>query len=165
MDLTQAEAIADLIDASSEQAAKNALNSLQGVFSQKIHALVESLTHLRIYVEAAIDFPEEEVDFLSDTTISEGINTIFEAIHRVLAEAKQGAIIREGMTVVIAGRPNAGKSSLLNALHGMCCVSIFTSMVCHCILLIPRACAKAAIRSRKSVCSVPGARSKKPIVF
>ena len=118
MDLTQAEAIADLIDASNEQAAKNALNSLQGVFSEKIHQLVESLTHLRIYVEAAIDFPEEEVDFLSDSTINEGIVKIRDAISAVQAEAKQGAIIREGMTVVIAGRPNAGKSSLLNALAG-----------------------------------------------
>ena len=118
MDLTQAEAIADLIDASSEQAAKNALNSLQGVFSDKIHTLVESLTHLRIYVEAAIDFPEEEVDFLSDKTISEGIDHIQQSLNMIFAEAKQGAIIREGMTVVIAGRPNAGKSSLLNALAG-----------------------------------------------
>ena len=118
MDLTQAEAIADLIDASSEQAAKNALNSLQGVFSQKIHGLVESLTHLRIYVEAAIDFPEEEVDFLSDATISDGISNIEQALHATFAKAKQGAILRDGMNVVIAGRPNAGKSSLLNALAG-----------------------------------------------
>ena len=118
MDLTQAEAIADLIDASSEHAAKSALNSLQGEFSNKIHQLVESLIHLRIYVEAAIDFPEEEIDFLADGKVSADLDTIVSQLAAVRNEAKQGAIIREGMKVVIAGRPNAGKSSLLNALSG-----------------------------------------------
>ncbi len=118
LDLTQAEAIADLIDATSEQAAKSALNSLQGEFSTQVHELVEQVTNLRLYVEAAIDFPDEEVDFLSDGKIANSLYNIITKLDTVQASAKQGAIIREGMKVVIAGRPNAGKSSLLNALAG-----------------------------------------------
>ena len=118
MDLAQAEAIADLIDASSEEAAKSALNSLQGVFSKKINTLVESLIYLRIYVEAAIDFPEEEIDFLADGKVSGDLQGIIDNLNAVRKEANQGAIMREGMKVVIAGRPNASKSSLLNALSG-----------------------------------------------
>ena len=116
LDLAQAEAIADLIEASSSQAAKQALNSLQGEFSKRVNELVEQLVRLRIYVEAAIDFPEEEVDFLSDGKIAAQLTGLCAAVDKLLANAQQGALIREGMKVVIAGRPNAGKSSLLNAL-------------------------------------------------
>lgn len=118
LDLTQAEAIADLIDSSSEQAARCALKSLQGAFSDRIHTLVESLTQLRIYVEAAIDFPEEEIDFLADGKVAKDLQQVIDTLSDVKQEARQGSLIREGMNVVIAGRPNAGKSSLLNALAG-----------------------------------------------
>lgn len=118
LDLAQAEAIADLIEASSEQAARSALRSLQGEFSQRIHTLVEAIIALRMYVEAAIDFPEEEIDFLSDGKVQGDMEAILSMFADVQREAKQGAILREGMKVVIAGRPNAGKSSLLNALAG-----------------------------------------------
>lgn len=118
LDLAQAEAIADLIDATTEQAARNALNSLQGAFSERINELVEALIQLRIYVEAAIDFPEEEIDFLSDGRVATELHTIEQKLHQVFTEANQGVLLREGMRVVIAGRPNAGKSSLLNALSG-----------------------------------------------
>ena len=118
LDLTQAEAIADLINSNSEQAARCALHSLQGDFSKLVHQLVEDVIHLRMYVEAAIDFPEEEIDFLADEKVLNSLKGIIERVVDVQAQAKQGSIIREGMRVVIAGRPNAGKSSLLNALSG-----------------------------------------------
>lgn len=118
IDLAQAEAIADLIESTSEQAAKSALQSLQGEFSNKIHDLVELMIRLRIYVEAAIDFPDEEIDFLSDGKVAGDLDHIIDSLSNVKRQAQQGSIMREGMRVVIAGRPNAGKSSLLNALSG-----------------------------------------------
>lgn len=118
IDLAQAEAIADLIDSASLEAAKNAVRSLQGEFSNKIHSLVEQLIHLRLYVEAAIDFPDEDIDFLSDGKVENDLLAIIAELELLLGQAQQGRILQEGMTVVIAGKPNAGKSSLLNALAG-----------------------------------------------
>jgi len=118
IDLVQAEAIADLIDAASAQAARNALRSLQGEFSKKIHALVEKLILLRTYIEAAIDFAEEEIDFLANQQISEDLKIIIEDLASLEAAATQGSLLREGITAVIAGQPNVGKSSLLNQLSG-----------------------------------------------
>lgn len=116
LDLAQAEAIADLIDASSRSAAENAVRSLQGEFSSRVSALVQRLIELRVYVEAAIDFPEEEIDFLADGHVAQHLAGVQQALADVRKAAGQGALLREGMSVVIAGRPNAGKSSLLNAL-------------------------------------------------
>ena len=118
LDLTQAEAIADLIDSASQQAVRLALRSLQGEFSRRIHDLLEKLIQLRMYVEAAIDFPEEEVDFLHDEQISSQLLALLQAVHATLGSATQGCLMREGMSVVIAGKPNAGKSTLLNQLTG-----------------------------------------------
>jgi tRNA modification GTPase len=118
LDLAQAEAIADLIDSGSAEAARAAVRSLQGEFSQAVRALTEAVTETRMHVEAAIDFPEEEVDFLADSALRARIAAAVELCEQIFARARQGALLREGMTVVIAGRPNAGKSSLLNRLAG-----------------------------------------------
>jgi tRNA modification GTPase len=119
LDLVQAEAIADLIDATSQAAARSAVRSLQGAFSTKVNAVLEQLIHLRLHVEAAIDFPEEEIDFLADGKILNLLDGVSSAITQVQQSARQGQLLREGLQVVIAGKPNAGKSSLLNALAGI----------------------------------------------
>lgn len=118
IDLAQAEAIADLIEAESAEAARAAMQSLDGEFSQEINNLVEQLTQLRIHVEAALDFPEEEIDFLADKVIENKLNKVIEKLQQVQSAANQGRLLKEGMIVVIAGKPNAGKSSLLNQLAG-----------------------------------------------
>jgi tRNA modification GTPase len=116
MDLVQAEAVADIIEANSEQASRSALRSLSGVFSKQVNALTRSIIELRVFVEATIDFSDEEIDFLQSEQVKEKTQNIQEEIQKILHSATQGAILREGLNVAIAGKPNAGKSSLLNAL-------------------------------------------------
>lgn len=116
IDLAQAEAIADLIESTTEQAARSAQRSLQGEFSIRVHQLVEGLIELRQYVEASIDFVDEDIDFLSEGRIAEKLSDLRATLRHIRHSARQGCLLREGMTVVIVGRPNAGKSSLLNRL-------------------------------------------------
>jgi tRNA modification GTPase len=118
LDLAQAEAVADLIDASTEAAARGASRSLAGAFSKEIHQLRDALIHLRMLVEATLDFPEEDIDFLKQADAQGQLDRLQQNLSRVMAQTKQGALLREGIRVVIAGQPNAGKSSLLNALAG-----------------------------------------------
>ena len=118
IDIAQAEAIADLIDAGTSAAARAAVRSMQGEFSARINELKSRITELRSYVEAAIDFPDEEIDFLSDSALQGRLAAVFAAFDSIAAAARQGALLREGLNVVIAGKPNAGKSSLLNRLVG-----------------------------------------------
>ena len=118
IDLAQAEAIADLIDASTSAAARSASRSLAGDFSKEIHTLRDSLVHLRMLVEATLDFPEEEIDFLQKADAQGQLERLQTQLNKVLVRTQQGALLREGIKVVIAGQPNAGKSSLLNALAG-----------------------------------------------
>jgi tRNA modification GTPase len=118
IDLAQAEAIADLIDASTEAAARSATRSLTGAFSDEIHRLRDALIHLRMLVEATLDFPEEEIDFLRKADAQGQLSRLQTSLNTVMQRTRQGALLREGIKVVIAGQPNAGKSSLLNALAG-----------------------------------------------
>jgi len=118
MDLAQAEAVADLIDSSTEQAARSAMRSLQGVFSDRVNDLLKQLTELRMYVEAAIDFADEEIDFLAEAAVDEQVKDLLTIVDGITSSAQQGRLLREGISVVLAGQPNAGKSSLHNQLAG-----------------------------------------------
>lgn len=118
MDLAQAEAVADVINASTVEAARSAMRSLSGEFSNRVHVLLEALIELRMYVEACLDFPEEEIDFISQGNVEAKLTHILSALQKIFQQAKQGNLLREGLSVVLVGQPNVGKSSLINQLAG-----------------------------------------------
>jgi tRNA modification GTPase len=118
LDLAQAEAIADLVSAGTEAAARAANRSLEGALSRRVEALQEQLTGLRVFIEAALDFPDEEIDFIAESDVGERLAALAEALEALQREAHRGQVLRDGITVAIVGLPNAGKSSLLNALAG-----------------------------------------------
>ena len=116
MDLAQAEAVVDVINAATSEAARSAMRSLSGEFSNRINTLLQRLVELRMFVEACLDFPEEEIDFISQGNVKQKIEDVQSALKKIYNEAKQGNLLREGLTVVLVGQPNVGKSSLINQL-------------------------------------------------